>query len=166
MVKTLSDFQEIAKLLTENEDWLMDEAGPETETDVFKKRYLDMKTAMNRVENRIDEHKRKLEEERRKKEAEEKAKKEAEEKAKKEAEEAKKKEEEEAKKEEEAMKSQNNTEAENVEMGEVPSDVNVEAPKNPSEPSDGTAETPKATNEVDEGMCSLNGCNDGESTEL
>lgn len=49
----------------------MDEAGPDTETEVFKKRYLDMKTSMNRVENRIDEHKRKLEEERRKKEAEE-----------------------------------------------------------------------------------------------
>ena len=78
----------------------MDEAGPDTETEVFKKRYLDMKTSMNRVENRIDEHKRKLEEERRKKEAEEKAKKEAEEEAK--------------KKEEEAMKSQNSTEAENV----------------------------------------------------
>ena len=57
----------IATLLSENEDWLMDEATGSTPTEEFKKRYLDMKTAMNRVENRIDEYKRKIEEERRKK---------------------------------------------------------------------------------------------------
>lgn len=64
----------IATLLSENEDWLMDEATGSTPTEEFKKRYLDMKTAMNRVENRIDEYKRKIEEERRKKEEEEKKK--------------------------------------------------------------------------------------------
>lgn len=63
---------EIAALLSENEDWLMDEATSATPTEDYKKRYLDMKTAMNRVENRIDEYKRKLEEERKKKEEEEK----------------------------------------------------------------------------------------------
>ena len=55
----------------------MDEAGADTPTEDYKKRYLDMKTAMNRVENRIDDYKRKLEEERRKKEEEERKKKEA-----------------------------------------------------------------------------------------
>ena len=69
----------IATLLSENEDWLMDEATGSTPTEEFKKRYLDMKTAMNRVENRIDEYKRKIEEERRKKEEEERTKKEEEE---------------------------------------------------------------------------------------
>ena len=69
----------IATLLSENEDWLMDEATGSTPTEEFKKRYLDMKTAMNRVENRIDEYKRKIEEERRKKEEEERKKKEEEE---------------------------------------------------------------------------------------
>ena len=64
---------EIAALLSENEDWLMDEATSTTPTEDYKKRYLDMKTAMNRVENRIDEYKRKLEEERKKKEEEKKA---------------------------------------------------------------------------------------------
>ena len=65
---------EIAALLSENEDWLMDEATSATPTEDYKKRYLDMKTAMNRVENRIDEYKRKLEEERKKKAEEEKKK--------------------------------------------------------------------------------------------
>ena len=88
----------IATLLSENEDWLMDEATGSTPTEEFKKRYLDMKTAMNRVENRIDEYKRKIEEERRKKEEEERKKKEEEEK-KKEEEEEKKKEEEQKKEE-------------------------------------------------------------------
>ena len=63
---------EIAALLSENEDWLMDEATSATPTEDYKKRYLDMKTAMNRVENRIDEYKRKLEEEEKKKKEEEK----------------------------------------------------------------------------------------------
>ena len=72
---------EIAALLSENEDWLMDEATSTTPTEDYKKRYLDMKTAMNRVENRIDEYKRKLEEERKKKEEEERKKKEEEKKA-------------------------------------------------------------------------------------
>ena len=54
--------QEISQLLTENEDWLMDEATNLTPTEEYKKRYLDMKTAMNRVENRIDDYKKKLEE--------------------------------------------------------------------------------------------------------
>ena len=44
--------------------------------------------------------------------------------------------------------------------------MNVDAPKGSSESPDGAVETPKETNEVDEGMCSLNGCSDGESTEL
>ena len=67
------------------------------------------------------------------------------------------------------MKSQNSTEAENVETPEVPPEspeMNVDAPNGSSEPPDGAVETPKETNEVDEGMCSLNGCSDGESTEL
>ena len=93
---------EIAALLSENEDWLMDEATSATPTEDYKKRYLDMKTAMNRVENRIDEYKRKLEEERKKKEEEERKKKEEEERKKKEEEE--KKAEEEKKKAEEAAK--------------------------------------------------------------
>lgn len=92
---------EIAALLSENEDWLMDEATSTTPTEDYKKRYLDMKTAMNRVENRIDEYKRKLEEERKKKEEEERKKKEEEERKKKEEE---KKAEEEKKKAEEAAK--------------------------------------------------------------
>lgn len=91
---------EIAALLSENEDWLMDEATSATPTEDYKKRYLDMKTAMNRVENRIDEYKRKLEEERKKKEEEERKKKEEEEKKK----EEEKKAEEEKKKAEEAAK--------------------------------------------------------------
>ena len=88
---------EIAALLSENEDWLMDEATSATPTEDYKKRYLDMKT-----ENRIDEYKRKLEEERKKKEEEERKKKEEEERKKKEEEE--KKAEEEKKKAEEAAK--------------------------------------------------------------
>ena len=71
--------EKISKLLSENEDWLMDEATNETPSSEYKQRYLDMKTAMNRVEERIDDHKRKLEEERKaKEEAEKKAKEEEE----------------------------------------------------------------------------------------
>ena len=126
---------EIAALLSENEDWLMDEATSATPTEDYKKRYLDMKTAMNRVENRIDEYKRKLEEERKKKEEEERKKKEEEEKKKKEEEEKKKKEEEE---EEEKKKTE-------------------EAATNATE------ETPSTEKEeADEGTCGLDSCSASE----
>ena len=92
---------EIAALLSENEDWLMDEATSTTPTEDYKKRYLDMKTAMNRVENRIDEYKRKLEEERKKKEEEERLRRKEEERKKREEEERLRKEEEERKRQEE-----------------------------------------------------------------
>ena len=65
---TQEEREEIGKLLSENEDWLMDEATNETPSSEYKQRYLDMKTAMNRVENRIDDYNRKLEEERKAKE--------------------------------------------------------------------------------------------------
>ena len=65
----------------------MDEATNDTPSSEYKQRYLDMKAAMNRVENRIDDYNRKQEEERKaKEEAEKKAKEEAEKKAKEEAE--------------------------------------------------------------------------------
>ena len=144
--------EEISKLLSENEDWLMDEATNETPSSEYKQRYLDMKTAMNRVEERIDDHKRQLEEERKaKEEAEKKAKEEAEKKAK-EEEEAKKK----AKEEEEAKKK---AKEENTEASSAADSTNATSTENQSE----AAKTQEA--ESDEGMCSVNGCSD-ENTDL
>lgn len=152
--------EEISKLLSENEDWLMDEATNETPSSEYKQRYLDMKTAMNRVEERIDDHKRKLEEERKaKEEAEKKAKEEAAKKAK-EEEEAKKKAQEEAEKkakeEEEAEKKAQEVGTETSSAAESTNATNTE---NQSE----AAKTQEAEN--DEGMCSINGCSD-ENTDL
>lgn len=154
--------EKISKLLSENEDWLMDEATNETPSSEYKQRYLDMKTAMNRVEERIDDHKRKLEEERKaKEEAEKKAKEEAEKKAK-EEEEAKKKAEEEkeaekkATEEEEAEKKAQEVGTETSSAAESTNATNTE---NQSE----AAKTQEAEN--DEGMCSINGCSD-ENTDL
>lgn len=163
--------EKISKLLSENEDWLMDEATNETPSSEYKQRYLDMKTAMNRVEERIDDHKRKLEEERKaKEEAEKKAKEEAEKKAK-EEEEAKKKAEEEkeaekkATEEEEAEKKAKEEEAEKkakedgTETSSAAESTNATNTENQSE----AAKTQEAEN--DEGMCSINGCSD-ENTDL
>lgn len=138
----------IATLLSENEDWLMDEATGSTPTEEFKKRYLDMKTAMNRVENRIDEYKRKIEEERRKKEEEERKKKEEEEKKKEEEEKKKKEEEEQKKKEEEKKKKE---EEQKKEEGK-----NATEEVHPSE----KEET------VDEGTCGIDSCSADGSSEL
>ena len=140
--------QEISQLLTENEDWLMDEATNLTPTEEYKKRYLDMKTAMNRVENRIDDYKKKLEEERKKKEEEER----------------KKKEEEERKKKEAAK----NSTAEATEATEE-STTQAEASSN-STASETTTEketqeeekSSQSSENADEGFCSIdgNGCSD------
>ena len=156
--------EKISKLLSENEDWLMDEATNETPSSEYKQRYLDMKTAMNRVEERIDDHKRKLEEERKaKEEAEKKAKEEEEAKKKAEEEkEAEKKAEEEkeaekkAKEEEEAEKKAKEDGTETSSAAESTNETNTE---NQSE----AAKTQEAEN--DEGMCSINGCSD-ENTDL
>ena len=138
--------EKISKLLSENEDWLMDEATNETPSSEYKQRYLDMKAAMNRVEERIDDHKRKLEEERKaKEEAEKKAKEEAEKKA---------KEEEEAKK-----KAEKKAKEEDTETSSAPESTNATNTENQSE----AAQTQEAEN--DEGMCSINGCSD-ENTDL
>lgn len=136
--------EKISKLLSENEDWLMDEATNETPSSEYKQRYLDMKTAMNRVEERIDDHKRKLEEER-------KAKEEAEKKAK-EEEEAKKKAEEEKEAEKKAKE-------DGTETSSAAESTNATNTENQSE----AAKTQEAEN--DEGMCSINGCSD-ENTDL
>ena len=146
--------EKISKLLSENEDWLMDEATNETPSSEYKQRYLDMKTAMNRVEERIDDHKRKLEEER-------KAKEEAEKKAK-EEEEAKKKakEEEEAKKKaEEEKEAEKKAKEDGTETSSAAESTNATNTENQSE----AAKTQEAEN--DEGMCSINGCSD-ENTDL
>ena len=143
---TQEEREEIGKLLSENEDWLMDEATNETPSSEYKQRYLDMKTAMNRVENRIDDYNRKLEEER-------KAKEEAEKKAK-EQEEAEKRAKEEAEKKTAA---QNATET--AETSSAPDSANATNTENQSE----AAKTQEAEN--DEGMCSVNGCSD-ENTDL
>ena len=154
--------EKISKLLSENEDWLMDEATNETPSSEYKQRYLDMKTAMNRVEERIDDHKRKLEEERKaKEEAEKKAKEEAEKKAEEEKEAEKKAEEEKeaekkAKEEEEAEKKAKEVGTETSSAAESTNATNTE---NQSE----AAKTQEAEN--DEGMCSINGCSD-ENTDL
>lgn len=143
---TQEEREEIGKLLSENEDWLMDEATNETPSSEYKQRYLDMKTAMNRVENRIDDYNRKLEEER-------KAKEEAEKKAK-EQEEAEKRAKEEAEKKTAA---QNATET--AETSSAPDSANATNTENQSE----AAKTQEAEN--DERMCSVNGCSD-ENTDL
>ena len=145
--------EEISKLLSENEDWLMDEATNETPSSEYKQRYLDMKTAMNRVEERIDDHKRKLEEER-------KAKEEAEKKAK-EEEEAKKKAEEEKEAEKKAKEEEAEKKAQEVgtETSSAAESTNATNTENQSE----AAKTQEAEN--DEGMCSINGCSD-ENTDL
>ena len=151
---TQEEREEIGKLLSENEDRLMDEATNETPSSEYKQRYLDMKTAMNRVENRIDDYNRKLEEERKaKEEAEKKAKEEAEKKAK-EQEEAEKRAKEEAEKKTAA---QNATET--AETSSAPDSANATNTENQSE----AAKTQEAEN--DEGMCSVNGCSD-ENTDL
>ena len=148
--------QEISQLLTENEDWLMDEATNLTPTEEYKKRYLDMKTAMNHVENRIDDYKKKLEEERKKKEEEERKKKEEEEKKKKEEEEQLK----------QAAEAAKNSTAEATEE----STTQAEAPSN-STASETTAEketqeeeekSSQSSENADEGFCSIdgNGCSD------
>lgn len=115
----------------------MDEATNETPSSEYKQRYLDMKTAMNRVENRIDDYKRKLEEER-------KAKEEAEKKAKEEA-------------EKQAKAAQNATEAAETSSASDSANSTESA-------SQGDAAKPQEA-ESDEGMCGLNGCSD-ENTEL
>ena len=151
--------QEISQLLTENEDWLMDEATNLTPTEEYKKRYLDMKTAMNRVENRIDDYKKKLEEERKKKEEEERKKKEEEEKKKKEEEEQLK----------QAAEAAKNSTAEATEATEE-STTQAEATSN-STASETTAEketqeeeekSSQSSESSDEGFCSIdgNGCSD------
>ena len=153
--------EEISKLLSENEDWLMDEATNETPSSEYKQRYLDMKTAMNRVEERIDDHKRKLEEERKaKEEAEKKAKEEAEKKAK-EEEEAKKKAEEEKEAEKKAKEEEAEKKAkeDGTETSSAAESTNATNTENQSE----AAKTQEAEN--DEGMCSINGCSD-ENTDL
>lgn len=154
--------EKISKLLSENEDWLMDEATNETPSSEYKQRYLDMKTAMNRVEERIDDHKRKLEEERKaKEEAEKKAKEEAEKKAK-EEEEAKKKAEEEKeaeKKAEEEKEAEKKAQEDGTETSSAAESTNATNTENQSE----AAKTQEAEN--DEGMCSINGCSD-ENTDL
>ena len=151
---TQEEREEIGKLLSENEDWLMDEATNETPSSEYKQRYLDMKTAMNRVENRIDDYNRKLEEERKaKEEAEKKAKEEAEKKAK-EQEEAEKR----AKEEAEKMTAAQNA-TETAETSSAPDSANATNTENQSE----AAKTQEAEN--DEGMCSVNGCSD-ENTDL
>ena len=154
--------EKISKLLSENEDWLMDEATNETPSLEYKQRYLDMKTAMNRVEERIDDHKRKLEEERKaKEEAEKKAKEEAEKKAK-EEEEAKKKAEEEKeaeKKAEEEKEAEKKAQEDGTETSSAAESTNATNTENQSE----AAKTQEAEN--DEGMCSINGCSD-ENTDL
>ena len=134
--------EEISKLLSENEDWLMDEATNETPSSEYKQRYLDMKTAMNRVEERIDDHKRKLEEER-------KAKEEAEKKAKEEAE----------KKAEEEKEAEKKAQEVGTETSSAAESTNATNTENQSE----AAKTQEAEN--DEGMCSINGCSD-ENTDL
>ena len=154
--------EEISKLLSENEDWLMDEATNETPSSEYKQRYLDMKTAMNRVEERIDDHKRKLEEERKaKEEAEKKAKEEAEKKAKEEKEAEKKAEEEkEAKKKaEEEKEAEKKAKEDGTETSSAAESTNATNTENQSE----AAKTQEAEN--DEGMCSINGCSD-ENTDL
>ena len=153
--------EEISKLLSENEDWLMDEATNETPSSEYKQRYLDMKTAMNRVENRIDDYNRKLEEERKaKEEAEKKAKEEAEKKAK-EEEEAKKKAEEEKEAEKKAKEEEAEKKAkeDGTETSSAAESTNATNTENQSE----AAKTQEAEN--DEGMCSINGCSD-ENTDL
>ena len=70
------------------DDWFMDTADESTPTRVYKEKYLEMKAAVEVVENRIAEELAKIEKER--KEEEEKKKKEEEEKKKKEEEEKKK----------------------------------------------------------------------------
>lgn len=153
--------EKISKLLSENEDWLMDEATNETPSSEYKQRYLDMKTAMNRVEERIDDHKRKLEEERKaKEEAEKKAKEEAEKKAK-EEEEAKKKaeEEKEAEKKAKEEEAEKKAQEDGIETSSAAESTNATNTENQSE----AAKTQEAEN--DEGMCSINGCSD-ENTDL
>ena len=147
--------QEISQLLTENEDWLMDEATNLTPTEEYKKRYLDMKTAMNRVENRIDDYKKKLEEERKKKEEEERKKKEEEERKKKEEEEKKKKEEEEQLKQASEATEESTTQAEassNSTASETTTDKETQEEEKSSQSSEN----------ADEGFCSIdgNGCSD------
>ena len=144
--------EEISKLLSENEDWLMDEATNETPSSEYKQRYLDMKTAMNRVEERIDDHKRKLEEER-------KAKEEAEKKAKEEAEKKAKEEEEAKKKAEEEKEAEKKAKEDGTETSSAAESTNATNTENQSE----AAKTQEAEN--DEGMCSINGCSD-ENTDL
>ena len=164
---------EISTLLSENEDWLMDEATNTTPTEDYKQRYLDMKTAMNRVENRIDEHKRKIEEERKKKEEEERKKKEEEEAAKKkqeEEEEAKKKQEEEEKKEAEATtetETETEIETETEKKDNVEETQQVKTPQGEEsddffdensfegKEEDSTANSAEAS--ADEGFCSIDG---------
>lgn len=160
--------EEISNLLTENEDWLMDEATNTTPSEEYKKRYLDMKTAMNRVENRIDEHKRKLEEERKKKEEEERKKKEEEEKKRKEEEEA-------AKKAEEAAKNATKTEGNQEKPEEVVKDSETESESSdksaeekmediPEQSSNNEAVPENTDTSSDEGFCSIDG--DGCSDEI
>ena len=147
--------QEISQLLTENEDWLMDEATNLTPTEEYKKRYLDMKTAMNRVENRIDDYKKKLEEERKKKEEEERKKKEEEERKKKEEEEKKKKEEEEQLKQATEATEESTTQAE-ASSDSTASETTTEKETQEEEKSSQSSEN------ADEGFCSIdgNGCSD------
>ena len=147
--------QEISQLLTENEDWLMDEATNLTPTEEYKKRYLDMKTAMNRVENRIDDYKKKLEEERKKKEEEERKKKEEEERKKKEEEEKKKKEEEEQLKQATEATEESTTQAE-ASSDSTASETTTEKETQEEEKSSQSSES------SDEGFCSIdgNGCSD------
>ena len=153
--------EEISKLLSENEDWLMDEATNETPSSEYKQRYLDMKTAMNRVEERIDDHKRKLEEERKaKEEAEKKAKEEAEKKAEEEKEAEKKAEEEkEAEKKAKEEEAEKKAKEDGTETSSAAESTNATNTENQSE----AAKTQEAEN--DEGMCSINGCSD-ENTDL
>ena len=139
--------QEISQLLTENEDWLMDEATNLTPTEEYKKRYLDMKTAMNRVENRIDDYKKKLEEERKKKEEEERKKKEEEEKKKKE--------------EEEQLKQATEATEESTTQAEASSDSTASETTTEKETQEEEKSSQSSEN-ADEGFCSIdgNGCSD------
>ena len=138
--------QEISQLLTENEDWLMDEATNLTPTEEYKKRYLDMKTAMNRVENRIDDYKKKLEEERKKKEEEERKKKEEEEKK---------------KEEEEQLKQATEATEESTTQAEASSDSTASETTTEKETQEEEKSSQSSEN-ADEGFCSIdgNGCSD------
>ncbi|KAK8800720.1 hypothetical protein WA158_000045 [Blastocystis sp. Blastoise] len=110
------EIQEIETLLSSMDDWFAEEADDTTPTKVYKDKYLEMKSAVEVVENRIAEEKAKIEKERKEKEEAERKKKEEEEKKKKEEEDKKKKEEETKKEDNEKSSSEENTTATEVKM--------------------------------------------------